>query len=170
MFREITTSDLKGNIFDMIDKEWFLLTAGDKTEMNTMTCSWGTAGELWAKRVVIAYVRKTRHTFNFTEKGEYFTLSFFGNHHRDALGICGSKSGRDIDKVAVTGLTPVYEESAKDVPYFEEAETVFVCRKLYSDFIDAENFCDENLDSQIYGLKDYHKFYVGEIVKVYVKE
>lgn len=170
MFREITTSEIKNNVFEMIDKEWFLLTAGDRSEMNTMTCSWGTVGELWNRRVAIAYVRKTRHTFNFTEKGGFFTLSFFGKNHRDALGICGSKSGRDIDKVAATGLTPVYAEDAGNVPYFEEAETVFVCRKLYSDFIDAENFCDDTLDSQIYGLKDYHKFYVGEILHVYVKE
>lgn len=166
MFKEISTSELNKNAFDMIDKEWFLLTAGDKDNFNTMTCSWGTVGELWSKRVAIAFVRKTRHTFEFTEKGEYFTMSFFGDKCREALAFCGSKSGREYDKVKETGLTPVFDLA----PYFEEAETVFVCRKLYSDFIKPEQFCDPTLDGQVYGLKDYHKFYVGEIVKVLVKE
>ena len=165
MFREISTSGIKDNVFEMIDKEWFLLSAGDRDRMNTMTCSWGTVGELWSRRVAIAYVRKTRHTFSFTEKGDYFTLSFFGDAHRGALGLCGSKSGRDIDKVAATGLTPVYDEYG-DVPYFAEARLVLVCKKLYSDFIKPECFVSEDLDRQNYGAKDYHKFYVGEIVKV----
>lgn len=167
MFKEISTSELNKNAFDMIDKEWFLLTAGNEEKFNTMTCSWGTVGELWSKRVAISFVRKTRYTFEFTENNEYFTMSFFGKECREALGICGSKSGRDIDKVKETGLTPVFDEAA---PYFKEAETVFVCRKLYSDFIKPEQFCDETLDGKIYGLKDYHKFYVGEILKVLVKE
>lgn len=166
MFKEISTSELNKNAFDMIDKEWFLLTAGDENRFNTMTCSWGTVGELWSKRVAISFVRKTRYTFEFTENSEYFTMSFFGDKCREALSFCGSKSGREYDKVKETNLTPVYDLA----PYFEEAETVFICRKLYSDFIKPERFCDDTLDGKIYGLKDYHKFYVGEIVKVLVKE
>ncbi len=165
--REITTGELQGNLFEKIDKEWFLLAAGDKTYTNMMTCSWGTVGELWNKRVAIAYVRKTRHTFTLMEKGEYFTLNFFGKDHREALGLCGRRSGRDTDKVAATGLTPVYAE--EDVPYFAEAETVLVCRKLYADKIHPECFVDPTLDGQIYPAKDYHSFYVGEILHVFVR-
>ena len=168
MFREISTSEIKDNAFDLIDKEWFLLAAGARDRMNMMSCSWCTVGELWGRRVAIAYVRKTRHTFTFTEKGDYFTLSFFGDAHRDALGLCGSKSGRDVDKVKATGLTPVCDENG-NVPYFEEARLVFVCKKLYSDFIKPECFTLPELDSQNYGAKDYHKFYVGELVKVLQK-
>lgn len=170
MFREISTSDIRENVFDMIDKEWFLLSAGNKESMNMMTCSWGTAGELWGKRVAVAFVRKTRHTLSFTEREGYFTMNFFGDSHRDALALCGSKSGRDTDKVAATGLTPVYCGECGDAPYFEEAKTVFVCRKLYADFIKPECFCVPELDGQVYAAKDYHSVYVGEIVKVLVKE
>ena len=168
--REISTSELHGNLFDKIDKEWFLLAAGDAKEVNMMTCSWGTVGELWGKRVAVAYVRKTRHTFTLLEKNGYFTLNFFGKEHRDALALCGSRSGRDIDKVAATGLTPVCCSDASDVPYFAEAQTVFVCRKLYADFIRPECFCDPSLDGDNYAAKDYHKFYVGEILYTYTKE
>lgn len=168
--REITTGELKGNLFEKIDKEWFLLAAGDREYTNMMTCSWGTVGELWGKRVAIAYVRKTRHTFSLMEKGEFFTLNFFGDAHRDALGLCGSKSGRDMDKVAATGLTTCYGDDAGDVPYFAEAETVLVCRKLYADFIRPECFTDPGLDGQNYAAKDYHKFYIGEILHTYVKD
>jgi len=170
MFKEITTGELDGNVFEMIDKQWFLLSAGDKESMNMMTCSWGAAGELWSKRVAIAFVRKTRYTFDFTEKGEYFAMSFFCDKRRDALALCGSKSGRDIDKVAASGLTPVYDAEHADVPYFEQAQTVFICKKLYADFIKPECFTVPGLCEKNYGAKDYHKFYVGEIVKVLQKK
>lgn len=164
---EIGTSEVKGNLFDRIDKEWFLLAAKDGEKVNMMTCSWGTVGELWGKRVAVAFVRKTRHTFALTEKNDCFTLNFFGDTHRDALGFCGSHSGRDTDKVAHTGLTPVFDAEA---PYFAEAQTVFVCRKLYADFIRPDCFCDPALDGANYAAGDYHKFYIGEILHVYQKD
>lgn len=167
--REITTSEIAGNLFDRIDREWFLLAARDGDKVNMMTCSWGTVGELWGKRVVIAYVRKTRHTFPLMEKDGCFTVNFFGGEQRDALGFCGSRSGRDVDKVRETGLTPIKCADAEDAPYFAEADTVLVCRKLYSDFIRPECFADPALDAANYGAGDYHKFYIGEILHVYTK-
>ncbi len=164
--REITPYEIEKNAFELIAKEWFLLTAGDENSFNTMTASWGTVGELWSKRVAFAFVRNTRHTLQFMENSEYFTMSFFGDTHRDALGYCGRMSGRDVDKAKETGLTPVYDKA----PYFAEAKMVFICRKLYTDEIRPECFNDASLDASNYGAKDYHKIFIGEIERVLVAE
>ena len=121
---------------------------------------------MWNKNVVFTFVRPQRYTLGFVENEEYFTLSGFGKDYRRELSICGSKSGRDIDKVKETGLTPVFGEAA---PYFDEAGIVFVCKKLYRQDFSPECFIDASLDEANYAAKDYHKMFVGEIVKVLVR-
>ena len=152
--------------FELIGTDWMLITAGDKNKFNTMTASWGTLGVLWNKKIATCFVRPQRYTFEFIEKQNYFSLSFFNSSYKDALKLCGTKSGRDIDKVKETGLTPCFEESA---PYFSEAHTTLVCKKIYSDFISPKCIIDKSIESN-YQNKDYHKMYIGEIIKCVVKE
>ncbi len=156
---------MQGNVFTRISKEWFLIAAGKPADMNMMTASWGALGELWGKEVAFCFIRPTRHTLGFVEREQFFTLNFFGEGHRDALNLCGSKSGRDLDKVQATGLTPVACEAAGGAPYFAEAKLVLACRKLYVDDIRPECFLDPELEKKNYGLKDYHRVFVGEIVQ-----
>ena len=105
-FRKIDISELSFNPFDKIGKQWMLLTGGDKDSFNTMTASWGQLGVLWNKNVLTCYIRPNRYTYDFVEKGECFTASFYGEEYRSALSFCGSHSGRDCDKAKETGLTP----------------------------------------------------------------
>ena len=126
-FKEISPNEIRDNPFKLIGKDWMLVTAGDKSKFNTMTASWGGVGILWNKPVAFTFIRPQRYTFEFTEQGEYYTLSFFDEEYRKALNFCGTKSGRDYDKVKETGLTPVFSE---DAPYFGEAKLVLVCKKL----------------------------------------
>lgn len=105
-FREISVEQLKDNPFTLINKDWMLITAGDAEKHNTMTASWGGVGELWGKYVSTIYIRPQRYTLEFVEREEYYSLCFFGPEYRQALSLCGSKSGRDVDKDAATGLTP----------------------------------------------------------------
>ena len=93
------------------------------------------------------------------------TLSFFGEAYRKALALCGSKSGRDIDKVKECGFTVM--TGAGGAPFFQEAELALVCRKLYWQDIDPTHFLDPDLDGKWYPGKDYHRMYIGEIVEVY---
>ena len=166
--RPILPRDIPGNPFDLIGQRWMLLTAGDDTaDYNTMTVSWGGLGVLWSMPVATAYVRPQRHTYQFTEKSEHFTLSVYPEEYRDALRICGSKSGRDIDKAAVCGLTPAL--SANGGVYFEEAELVIVCKKIYYNDLDPKNFLDERI-ANCYYPDDYHRMYIGEIVEVLIKD
>lgn len=162
-FRSIDPFTLKENIFDMLNEEWMLITAGDSSSFNTMTASWGSFGVLWRKPISIIYVRPQRHTFQFTEKFNTYSLSFFGqNNFRKELSFCGSKSGRDFDKPKETGLTPAFLPTGSIA--FQEARLIFDCRMMYADNIKPDNFIDMGVDQSVYPTKDYHRFYIGEIV------
>ncbi len=161
-FTETSAKELDGfNTFSQIGEKWMLITAGNKEKFNTMTASWGMMGILWNKDVATAFVRPQRYTFEFLEKNDYYTLSFFESKYKKQLSYCGRNSGRNVDKIKETGLTPIFDEQA---PYFKEASTVFICKKIYGQFISPEGFIDVDLDKN-YENKDYHKMYVGEIIK-----
>ena len=163
--KEINIRDIKKSAVEMISDGWGLVTAGNEEKFNTMTVSWGALGEIWGKDAVFIFIRPQRYTYEFIEKEEYFTLSFYGEEFRNALKICGSQSGRNTDKVSNAGLTPVFTDGTVS---FEQAEYTLVCRKMASQFIDPKGFEDEAIEKN-YSAGDYHKVYIGEIVKVYSK-
>lgn len=153
--------------FKLIGRDWMLITAGTSDSFNTMTASWGGLGILWNKNVATVYVRPSRYTHDFIEKSDRLTLSFFPENCRVALQVCGSRSGRDCDKVAEAGLHPVALESGAMT--FSEARLVLDCRKLFKTEMTEENFCDAKVFSQWYNADDGapHTIYILEIEKVY---
>lgn len=165
-FKEINPNQICDNTFQLIGKDWALVTAGDKEKFNTMTVSWGGVGIMWNKPVAFTFIRPQRYTYEFIENGDYFTMSFFDDSYRDVLSFCGSKSGRDCDKPKETGITPVFDDKA---PYFSQARLVLVCKKLYGQFLNEESAVDKSVLSS-YTNGDYHKMYISEIVKVLVKD
>ena len=106
------------------------------------------------------YVNPDRYTWEFLRDSEIFTVAFFGEEYRRALGYLGSHSGRDGDKITAAGLTP--REISGGVS-FAEAELTFVCRKLYEGEFRREGLSGEISDG-IY--KDWHPhwMFVGEII------
>ena len=154
--KEINIRDIKISPVELISVGWGLVTAGNEEKFNTMTVSWGGLGEIWGKDVAFIFIRPQRYTYEFLEKEEYFTLSFYGGEFKDALKICGSKSGRDIDKAKECGFTPAFIDGTVT---FEEAEYTLVCRKMASQFIDPAGFIDSSIENN-YANKDYHKEYV----------
>jgi flavin reductase (DIM6/NTAB) family NADH-FMN oxidoreductase RutF len=166
-FAEILPQQLDENVFKLIGTDWMLITAGGMDSSNTMTASWGGLGVLWNKNVCFCVIRPQRYTYEFMEKSQYFTLSFFDSDYRKALELCGTKSGRDIDKYKETGLTPV--RSGCGTVYFQEARIVLECRKMYFQDIDPANFVDRTIEDNYPG-NDYHRMYIGEIVKCMVKD
>ncbi len=165
MFKEISVKELNDNIVKMISDEFMLITAGDRNGHNMMTASWGYAGEVWGNDSVIALVRPQRYTMEFIDKSDYFTLSFYGDN-KAIHKICGSKSGRDCDKTALTGLTPVYDNNTV---YFEEARVVIVCKKQYVDRLKQDCFIDKSV-LKWYPEADYHYMIIGKIEKVLIKD
>lgn len=165
-FKEIDFTKEKISPFEMFNDQWFLLTAGDENGFNTMTCSWGFMGIMWNKNVIMPVVRPQRYTKEFLDKNEIFTISFFDKKYKKELGFCGKNSGRDVDKIAKTGLTPVFSDGGV---YFEEAEMVIVAKKLFVQQMEEQSFFDKGLLSN-YNEKDFHFQYVGEIERVVVRK
>lgn len=166
MQKEINIRELKDNFVKMISNDWALLTAGKSDDFNTMTVSWGGIGELWNKDVCFVFVRPQRYTYEFMEKNDYFSLSFFGGDYKKELGICGSKSGRDIDKIEETGFSPI---DLGEATGFEQAKVNVVLKKLAYQDMKPDGFVDESIMNN-YASNDFHRVYVGEIVKVIIEE
>ncbi len=148
--------------FHVFDQQWALVTAGSLESYNTMTISWGGLGTLWSRPVATIYVKPIRYTFEFLEKNDYFTVSFFPKEYKKDLGILGSKSGRNGDKIALTSLTP------KSIPQgvtFEQASAVLVCKKIYWQDLDLERIPTDAVASY-YQTEEPHRMYIGEVVGI----
>ncbi len=165
MFQNVDPKTLDLNPFAAIGSQWMLITAGTAEHCNTMTASWGGLGVLWGAPMATAYIRPQRYTKQFVDENEYFTLSFFPEEYRPQLGLCGSKSGRDVDKVKECGFTVAAGEGG--APYFEEAELVLVCRKRMAMPMDPAAMPEDVKEKWYEG--DYHTMYWGEIVEALKK-
>jgi flavin reductase (DIM6/NTAB) family NADH-FMN oxidoreductase RutF len=149
------------------DIQWLLLTSGDfsRDRFNAMTVGWGSIGYIWRRPFVQVMVRPVRYTYNFMEEYDTFTLCAFPKQFHAALNLLGTKSGRDGDKIAEAGLTPV-ASTMVPAPGYAEASLVIECRKIYWDDVRPQNFLDPELDKN-YPRKDYHRFYFGEILALF---
>ena len=170
--KEIPVHELNLNPMTKIAKEWMLVTAGTKERgYNTMTASWGHLGSIWGHGgglpTSVVYVRPQRYTREFVDREAYYTLSFFPEGFKKQLAYLGTVSGRDGDKVANAGLTPVFDEYGT---WFAEASLVLVCRKLYQAPLKEEYFLDKSVVEDCYPARDFHDLYIGEIVKVLTAE
>lgn len=167
-FREIKPDQLPGNVIDEICNKWMLLAAGTQDDFNFMTVNWGMMGELWFQPAVTVYVRDSRHTLGYVEREGKFSLIALKSGHQEALNIAGSKSGRDIDKVTETGLTPVMLDG---VPSFEEAAYTIVCETMYQAPLEVAKITDAEAVKKSYPEPvDAHQMFIGKIVKAYVND
>ena len=150
------------DVFSVFDRKWALLTAGDKDSFNTMTISWGGLGTLWGRPVASVYVRQSRYTHAFLDENDYFTVSFYPEEHRKTLGVLGSRSGRDMDKMHDSGLTPA---AAGPSMTFAAAECTLVCNKLFRQTLDPANIPGDIVDA-LYKTDAPHDLYIGEVVDI----
>lgn len=165
-FYEISPEQIEKNPFTMIGKEWMLISAQNDDVCNGMTASWGGVGVLWNKNVCFCFVRPQRYTNELLEKTDRFSLSFFDESYRDTLNYFGRVSGRDEDKIAHSGL---HVATCEGAPYYEESSLTVICHKLYAGEIDPKDILASGIDEAMYPNKDYHKVYIGEMVKVLMK-
>ncbi|MDR2342288.1 MAG: hypothetical protein LBD84_04540 [Campylobacteraceae bacterium] len=165
--KDITT-DFNDSPIKKISQEWIALSAGTKDNFNTMTASWGAIGYLWQKNIAIVYVRPTRYTYDFIEKSDYFTLTFFDKILKAKVHkVFGSKSGQDTNKAKEANVTPIYFD--ENIISFEEAKEIIVCKKIYFGDFNPDNFLEKDIHD-LYPTKDYHRVYIGEIKKFYKKQ
>lgn len=166
-FIEIKPEELNKSPFQLIGKDWMLITAGDGEKANTMTASWGGFGVMWGRNVAFIVLRPQRYTKEFIDNCDNFSLTFLDNSYKKQLSYLGSVSGRDEDKITKANLTLKYSGKT---PYFEEGNIVVICTKLYSQGFRPECFTAVELDSEWYPKKDYHTMYIAEIEKIMIKE
>ena len=164
-FKKTDIRTVRESAVKLIAEDWALVTAGNQSAFNTMTVSWGGLGELWGKDTAFIFIRPQRFTFGFLQENDRFTLSFFGGSQRKALALCGSKSGRDTDKVAESGLTPVFDG---DVTYFAEAALVLKCHKMAQYDLTPDGFLDSTI-AENYDGTNYHRMFAAEIEEVLVQ-
>ena len=164
-FKEVNIRNIDKSAVKMISDEWALVTASADGATNSMTVSWGGIGEIWGKDVVYIFIRPQRYTYELLEKTDVFSMSFFGGEYKKELTYFGRNSGRDGDKYEATGFTTVKLDSVECV---EQAKVNLVCKKLAFQDIDPKGFIDESIEGNYNG--DYHRVYIGEIVKTYIAE
>ncbi len=167
--RKIDLSECAGAVVKAFSSGVLITTKNDD-KVNSMTIGWGTLGVIWEKQVFVAYVRDSRYTRHMLDNNPEFTINVpVGNYNKRILGICGSKSGRDMDKIEVAGLTPV-EPEVISVPGLKELPLTLECRVLYRQQQNDDQLSDE-LHKRFYTIeKGDHIAYYGEIVAAYVIE
>ena len=143
-WQEIAPTEIELNPIQMIDKDWLEVSAGKKGNMNLMTISWGTIGELWGRPVFTVFVSTNRYTHKFMEENDYFTVTHFPESMRDKLSYLGRVSGRDEDKVAGAGLTVEFTELGN--PIYAEADLAIECKKIYGQQFDPALMPQEQRD------------------------
>lgn len=166
-FIEIDPAKIDDNFIKAIGSDWMLITAGDHEKQNTMTASWGGVGYMWNYPVAFVVIRPQRYTFEFTERCDTLTLSFFDETYRKALNYCGTHSGRNEDKIGNAGLSIAFTD--KQTPAIAQARLVLECRKLYTDTMKTENFLEKQIVEKWYSQGDFHKLYVLQITNAYIK-
>ena len=176
MKKEINALDYASEITNQLIKGILLTTKADG-KVNSMTIGWGMIGIEWGKPVFVALVRTGRFTKEQLDKNPFFTLNIpWGNTDRKAIGLCGTISGRNTNKINEAGLTIETAENI-DVPAIKEYPLTLECKIIYKQAQDpseippedAARFYPQNVDSSNTGAnKDYHILYHAEIVKSYI--
>ena len=164
--REILPENINENIFNLIGKDWMLISAEKDSKVNAMTASWGFAGVMWGKNCVQVAIRPQRFTKEFVDAADTFSITVLPEEYRETLRYFGTVSGRDENKIAKTGLTV---EKCENTPYFEEGKLVLICKKMFAQEIKSESFIDKQAEATWYENKDYHTLYIAEIIKVLEK-
>lgn len=128
---------------------------------NVMTIGWGHVGVLWRRPVMVVYVRPSRHSYTCLEQVRQFTVNVAGPELAKAVGVCGSKSGRDMDKFAAAGLTGG-EARAVRAPVVEECALHYECTVVHYNDFEPMNL-RHDIQGEFYPQGDYHRAYFGVI-------
>lgn len=146
----------------LLQNPGLLLTATKPSgESNTMTIGWGQIGFVWGRPVFTVLVRPSRYTYEFIEASGEFTVNVPTEAMRRWVGVCGTKSGRDMDKFGEFGMT-ITPGQTVDAATIDACPMVYECRVVHFNDLIPTNL-DQEIDVKSYGGSDYHRLYFGEI-------
>jgi len=143
----------------------FLVAAGKDGKPNTMTIGWGLVGTMWRRPFFVVAVRLSRHTYKLMEETDTFTVCLPAKGMSEELEVCGTKSGRDMDKFKELGLTAKKGKQV-EAPYIGECPVHYECRVAYKTQMGHEDLPKE-IEDDVYPQRNYHVLYFGEILGVY---
>ncbi|MBQ3000780.1 MAG: flavin reductase family protein [Oscillospiraceae bacterium] len=168
MKRKIEAFEYANEILQAIPKGVLMTTQADG-QVDTMTIGWGTMGVQWGKPIFIAYVRESRHTKTLVDKNPEFTINVpYGAYDKSILGFCGTKSGRDTDKIKELGLH-LEEGETVAVPAIRELPLTLECKVIYKQEQVKEAIAPDALE-RYYPEGDFHTAYYGQITAAYIVE
>jgi len=150
------------------DPGCLLVTQGRDGGPNAMTIGWGTVGIIWGRPVFVVLVRPSRHTWKLLAENGDFTVNVPPPELRRAVGFCGSKSRRDFDKFAETGLTPIPSPHVA-APIVEQCVVHYECRTIHRNDV-APDALAQAVRKDCYSSGDYHTIYYGQILGVLADE
>ena len=172
LFKQISPEELSDNVFTLVGKDFFLITAGKEDHYNSMVGSGGGFGVLFKKPTSWCLLQTTRYTLDLMEKAGTYTLSYFPNEHKEQMLFLGSKSGRNSEKMRETQLTSIQTLSG-DMS-FKEARLIFECRLTQLTTPTPDDFCTaeakEYIKEAYKDVNEYRKYAFGEITHVWVKK
>ena len=143
---------------------FFTVKSGER--INTMTIGWGSLSQYWGAEIFIAPIRPSRYTFELLKGTDEFTVSVPAQGQmEDALKICGSRSGRDLDKLTAAGLSL---KAAKEIatPVIDGCNIYYECKIVYSADLIKDGLPQDIL-KRAYPAEDLHRLFFGRIVACY---
>lgn len=167
--KKVDAFDYAGHICKALKPNGVLLTTAAGGKVNTMTIGWGTIGIEWGRPLFIAYVRESRFTKQMIEQSGEFTVNIpYGDVDKKILGYCGTKSGRDTNKIEDLGLHLVDSEVVS-APGIKELPLTLECKVIYKEEQDLSRIPGDILE-RYYPDGDHHHVYYGQIVNAYLIE
>ena len=149
-------------------KRGAFLTVKAVDVQNTMTIGWTTFGFIWQKPIMMVAVRDSRYTFGIIEKASDFTVTIPSGDMSREIAICGSQSGRDVDKFELCKLQTAGAQKVVS-PIIGVPGIHFECKIVYKTTMNPAHL-DKSYDQSIYPQNDYHTLYFGEILACYETE
>ena len=173
MKRKVNVWDYAGKIAEAMNPG-ILATTKANGKVNTMTIGWGTLGIEWGKPICTVFVRQSRYTKEFLDKTGVFTVNVpLEECPKEILSVCGSKSGRDMDKFAELGLE-TEEGMTVSVPGIRQLPLTLECKVLYQQDQVLDSI-EESCRNRYYAAgtpneNDFHTAYYGLVTKAYIIE
>jgi flavin reductase (DIM6/NTAB) family NADH-FMN oxidoreductase RutF len=145
-----------------------LVSQGRDGVPNAMAIGWGMVGIIWGRKIFTVLVRPSRYTFSRLAESGSFTVNLPSPALYDAVGFCGSHSGRNCDKFAECNMAAEPSHTIA-TPGIAESPVIYGCRIVHTnDVINAS--LDPHIVADAYPSGNFHRIYYGEILTVRAEE